>query len=314
MASQSEDASSKRIWANNPQRDERLLAWMDGHPVEKNILFSKTGYPRRRKADKSMPSSKGHCYMLASKAVFSEDENPEIREAVAKNPHHFAISTQNHIHSWIRKYQQFNEEIGADASNLAVEDIKVGTQAHKAVEAQLEYFPLWKRLHIHWRTYPHINVYYYQSEEPDQEQGSVAPPVTPAPATPKRRRTASKKLAASGEISQLDHEVEVIVIDNEEESQEDSDVKPTPGGSKRKRDHADLDDNPRGILNPAQKHERYMAELALKLQEKKNETEIRRLELASEERRRLQENQHEIMKLAIQAGNTLLSNLAVQPQ
>ncbi|KAF9556833.1 hypothetical protein CPC08DRAFT_725494 [Agrocybe pediades] len=142
-------AGTYRIWYNFPQRTERLLEWLDKNEEGRTIIFSVPNWTPK-----------------AAKAVFSVDEVESVRRQWMDDPERFASSIWNQVeHSWAQKYKKFNDTIGKDIANMAVENIIPGTPAYVAVEKQLRYFPIWKRLHAHWRTNKCYNTLYEKQAE-----------------------------------------------------------------------------------------------------------------------------------------------------
>ena len=79
-------------------------------------------------------------------------------------------------------------------------------------EEQLVYFPLWTRLHVHWRTLPNFNQFYSTKkpspdEREEEEEEEDSPDVSSASAPPsKRRRKATKKAAEADRDESVDRQ------------------------------------------------------------------------------------------------------------
>ncbi|KAF4612881.1 hypothetical protein D9613_010994 [Agrocybe pediades] len=154
-------AGTYRIWSKFPQRTERLLEWLDKNEEGRTVIFSIPNW-----TPSTSLSSKLKWCEEAAKAVFSVDEVESVRREGMDDPERFASSIRNQVeHSWAQKYKKFNDAVGTDIANMAVENIIPGTPAYVAVEKQLRCFPIWKRLHAHWRTNKRYNLLYEKQAE-----------------------------------------------------------------------------------------------------------------------------------------------------
>ncbi|KDR77027.1 hypothetical protein GALMADRAFT_425953 [Galerina marginata CBS 339.88] len=141
-------------WVDNPERDVRLLHWFDQHPIERDIVFSMGKSPTQRMEARPL-LTKQECCLDAAREIFSMDEDPAVRRAVLQNPNYFAGRIKYRIFkSWRVKYTNVNWEIGAVASNIPYEGLD------KKIRQSTQSFPLWKGLHVYWRTNPHFNFHY----------------------------------------------------------------------------------------------------------------------------------------------------------
>ncbi|CAA7266273.1 unnamed protein product [Cyclocybe aegerita] len=321
-------------WKKDPNRDLRLMDWLDQHPLQREIIFSNPGRGRGRGSRKpGAKMSKIQCCMQAAKDIFSVDTDPSIRQDVVKDPQHFAGATYSHILHMKTTYQQFNEEPGPHYANIPYTDLEVGSEGYKKVDELLEWFPLWKRLHVHWRRIPAFN-HLYGQHSADSSQSSTQHPAEPNGGHVNRSQVVGLQESLENVVSNGtpggQHRGDAIIVEDLEGtifSQNDVAVKPeeevADNCTRRKRQRKrrreqELEEEPAPSDNSARQnddmvaireHERSLTELAVKRQklenealEKKTAIETRRLELESEERRRAAEDkrqrekeQHEFM-------------------
>lgn len=79
----SERGRTERFWTAS--RDVRLLEWIEKHPTESKIIFSKVSNWRNAHRDKNGHlMTKKSCYKRAAQSIFSEDD-PAVRRQLINN-------------------------------------------------------------------------------------------------------------------------------------------------------------------------------------------------------------------------------------
>lgn len=75
-------------WTKHPARQDRLLAWLNSHSVERDRLFD---------AKAVRHTTKKTCVNMAAQAIFAQDENPANVAAVKKDPTPFGSAIMSLI-------------------------------------------------------------------------------------------------------------------------------------------------------------------------------------------------------------------------
>ena len=75
-------------WMRQPDKQNRLLEWLENHPRDRKCLFHEQGYRDFNKIE---------CAIRAAQAIFANDENPYNSHGVRLDPRPFAQSIRNHI-------------------------------------------------------------------------------------------------------------------------------------------------------------------------------------------------------------------------
>ncbi|KAJ3504702.1 hypothetical protein NLJ89_g7799 [Agrocybe chaxingu] len=135
----------------------RLMEMATDRPeneFERDVIFKRRGGHRTQ------------CCSQAAQDILSVDEDLQIRKEVVKDPKGFGLLVLVHFNSLKANYQKVNKSIGAAAARLPFEEIGTENMAYKTLLIMLQRFPLWKRLHVHWRTNPSFNQFWKDETNP----------------------------------------------------------------------------------------------------------------------------------------------------
>ncbi|KAF9556832.1 hypothetical protein CPC08DRAFT_725493 [Agrocybe pediades] len=255
-------------------------------------------------------------YREAAHAIFSVDEDESIREELKHEPERFTRSVRDQVEKFY---------IGKGIANMGVEEIKPGTPEYAAVERRLVFFPLWKRLHVYWRTNTLYNVHYEEQDGEPLEEDTSMPQQS-------KLSTGARLSRGGNSVREKPERASVISIsdsDTESEVRYPSFLSVPKGSLKRKREEEDDDQlastsgsskiqrasSP--VIEYAVTQKERELQLAIELKKLENEalekrTELRRLEIEAqaEERRRQAEHENQrakekhdfLMKMMAMAG------------
>ncbi|KAH9974182.1 hypothetical protein BGW80DRAFT_1128570, partial [Lactifluus volemus] len=152
-----------------------LLNWLEENPEDRQKLFSDSSKDakeegRRRRVVKG---TKSEFHKMMATAVFSVNDDANIRADFRSNPVNYTKSIDNYITRLRKEYRSFNEKLGQTGAGLRYEDLEEGSNLQNLVEQLEQDFPYWKRLHSFWCTLPNFNPY-TTSLEPGQDLAAEA--------------------------------------------------------------------------------------------------------------------------------------------
>ncbi|KJA23890.1 hypothetical protein HYPSUDRAFT_1079170 [Hypholoma sublateritium FD-334 SS-4] len=129
-----------------------LLDWIDENARERTILFA----PHDRRAARCGPTAltKRACADRAAECIFGDGNRD------ADDLKFFGGLVYQRICYLRLKYKKFNNKIGRAAANMVYEEIEDRVLLARIRKLMMDEFPEWARLHVYWRTLPHINQFY----------------------------------------------------------------------------------------------------------------------------------------------------------
>ncbi|KAF5325528.1 hypothetical protein D9619_009879 [Psilocybe cf. subviscida] len=150
-------------WTRHPTRQDRLLDWLQNHPLERQCLFNP-------KAGRHL--TKATCLNMAAQTIFAQDENPANSVAVKADPTPFGCAIMSLIKTqWRPKYQKVNKAVGRTAARIPYTDFDPNSDAKKVAEVGMIRFPQWARLHEFWRLLPEFNQFADKGESSSRATG-----------------------------------------------------------------------------------------------------------------------------------------------
>lgn len=91
----------RNFWINSPARNARLLDWLESHPLESHIVYTRTqtmghgvATDQRYDDDGCLVSTKTECYDRAAKGIFAADEDIRVRKALQDDENRIILSNR----------------------------------------------------------------------------------------------------------------------------------------------------------------------------------------------------------------------------
>ncbi|KAF4612885.1 hypothetical protein D9613_010990 [Agrocybe pediades] len=153
-------------WRESPKYDARLLEWLKAHEDARTALFADRNNRKKRQHNLS---SKSEYYHQAGTYVLSKDADPLVRrKAKELKREQISRAVGGRIFQWRKEYQDVNQKLGRVASNRTYEDLisNAGQHELQQIEKKLQGFPLWKELHVFFRTKSWANQYHPEANTP----------------------------------------------------------------------------------------------------------------------------------------------------
>ncbi|KAG1908667.1 uncharacterized protein F5891DRAFT_1180202 [Suillus fuscotomentosus] len=96
-------------------------------------------------------------YSQLANAIFSNDEDPEVRRLFQTKPGALIKPVQTRFGTLKRKYNEFNKSLKQTGAGLTYDELQKNPQTKTLIDLQLNKFPWWLDLHGWWRTNPAYN-------------------------------------------------------------------------------------------------------------------------------------------------------------
>jgi hypothetical protein len=99
------DLSKAKIYwegATNSRRTDRLIGWLEENPTDRIKLFSDSSQDARAANRRKIvgKESKMYIYIKIANAVFSADDNPQIRDGYMHHMDKFARAVENRLQTY----------------------------------------------------------------------------------------------------------------------------------------------------------------------------------------------------------------------
>ncbi|KAG1758725.1 hypothetical protein EDD22DRAFT_747832, partial [Suillus occidentalis] len=156
-------------------RTSRLIAWCKANDDACIKLFSDSVKDAKEQGRKKKQSGspKETYYAQLANAIFSNDEDPEVRLLFQTNPSAFIKPVQTRFGTLKRKYNEFNKSLKQTGAGLTYDELQKNPQTKTLIDSQLSKFPWWPDLHGWWRTNPAYNTV-FSTADPGQNYESAA--------------------------------------------------------------------------------------------------------------------------------------------
>ncbi|KAG1890699.1 uncharacterized protein F5891DRAFT_1197855 [Suillus fuscotomentosus] len=138
-------------WQAVPQRTNRLVDYLVGHPPDCRILFaSEKKNPANREAE-GRPSGKdkNEIHTVIARVIFSDD--PQYAVLYASNPNKFWDSVYNHIVALCTKFRDIHAEFESTGAGIMPIDSETSVNLHRKYEKD---FPWYNQLYSIWGSHP----------------------------------------------------------------------------------------------------------------------------------------------------------------
>ncbi|KAG1889033.1 uncharacterized protein F5891DRAFT_987547 [Suillus fuscotomentosus] len=138
-------------WQAVPQRTNRLVDYLIGHPPDCRILFaSEKKNPANHEAE-GRPSGKdkNEIHAVIARVIFSDD--PQYAVLYASNPNKFRDSVYNRIVALRTKFRDIRAEFESTGAGIVPIDSKTSVNLHRKYEKD---FPWYDQLYSIWGSHP----------------------------------------------------------------------------------------------------------------------------------------------------------------
>ncbi|KAG2335471.1 hypothetical protein BDR05DRAFT_852721, partial [Suillus weaverae] len=175
-------------------RTSRLIAWCKANDDARIKLFSDSVKDAKEQGRKKKQSGspKEMYYAQLANAIFSNDEDPEVRLLFQTSPSALIKPVQTRFGTLKRKYNEFNKSLKQTGAGLTYDELQKNPQTKTLIgesfscmsvnctfiylflaDSQLSKFPWWPDLHGWWRTNPAYSTV-LSTADPGQNYESAA--------------------------------------------------------------------------------------------------------------------------------------------
>ncbi|EGN94783.1 hypothetical protein SERLA73DRAFT_155513 [Serpula lacrymans var. lacrymans S7.3] len=155
LASQGNPPAPSRItWSN--QRTDRIMDWLEKHPVRRQMLFSDSLSVARgenRPVVRNTKSVRVPIVRRIARHVFKNDSKEELRIAVDHHRKQFGESVQSRLDHLGKKYKECVRTLSGTGAGLSAEEL-ASSGFSNPIEKVRGQFRWWDRLHAMWKSSP----------------------------------------------------------------------------------------------------------------------------------------------------------------